>query len=44
METPSTTPEALLAHAEWVRRLAGTLVRDEDRADEVVQRIWLAAL
>ncbi len=41
-----TAPQAelLLEHAEFVRRLARGLVRDPDRADDVVQETWLAAL
>jgi RNA polymerase sigma-70 factor (ECF subfamily) len=35
---------ALLAHREWVRRLARSLVRDEASADDVEQRTWVAAL
>src|SRR5690348_10304935 len=38
------TPEDLLAHAAWVRRLAGALVGDAHVADDVVQDTWLAAL
>ncbi|MFG0316921.1 MAG: RNA polymerase sigma factor, partial [Planctomycetota bacterium JB042] len=36
--------ELLLEHSEFVRRLARGLVRDPDRADDVVQETWLAAL
>ncbi len=49
--TPPPTPppgaapiEALLAHREWVRALARSLVRDESSADDVVQQTWQAAL
>ena len=38
---PMTT---LLAHREWVRRLARSLVHDDASADDVEQRTWLAAL
>ncbi len=38
------TIESLLEHADWVRGLARTLVRDPDRADDVVQETWLSAL
>jgi RNA polymerase sigma-70 factor (ECF subfamily) len=38
------TPEDLLAHAAWVRRLARALVGDVHAADDVVQDTWLAAL
>ncbi|MHC4491860.1 MAG: sigma-70 family RNA polymerase sigma factor, partial [Planctomycetota bacterium] len=36
--------EALLRHREFVRRLARRLVRDEARADDVVQETYVAAL
>src|SRR6188474_769386 len=36
--------EALLEHADWVRRLAHSLVADPARADDVTQETWLAAL
>ena len=35
---------ALLAHAAWVRRLAGCLVRDDALADDLTQETFLAAL
>jgi len=38
------SPEALLAHAGWVRELARGILRDPDSADDVVQETWLAAL
>jgi RNA polymerase sigma factor (sigma-70 family) len=38
------SPEALLAHAGWVRDLARGLLRDPHSADDVVQETWLAAL
>jgi RNA polymerase sigma-70 factor (ECF subfamily) len=38
------SPEALLAQVEWVRRLARSLVSGDDRADDVAQSAWLAAL
>jgi RNA polymerase sigma-70 factor (ECF subfamily) len=45
METPSTPPlEELLSHADWARALARRIVRDEQRADDVVQEAWLAAV
>ncbi len=45
METPSTPPlEELLSHAHWARALARRIVRDEQRADDVVQEAWLAAV
>lgn len=34
----------LLAHADWLRRLASRLVRDPHEADDAVQDTWLAAL
>jgi len=37
-------PESLLVHADFVRTLARRLVRDDHRADDVVQETWLAAL
>jgi len=37
-------PEALLAHAGWLRQLAASLVSDPGTADDVVQDTWLAAL
>ena len=40
---PPVRPEELLAHAAWLRRLAGALVQPAD-ADDVVQKTWLAAL
>ncbi len=36
--------EALLEHADWVRRLAHSLVVDPARADDVAQETWLAAM
>ncbi len=36
--------EQLLAHREWVRRLARSLVIDENRADDVEQLTWLSAM
>ena len=38
------TLESLLEHADWVRALARNLVRDLDRADDVVQDTWMSAL
>src|SRR5262245_18711430 len=37
-------PEALLAHAGWLRQLAAGLVADPGAADDVVQDTWVAAL
>jgi RNA polymerase sigma-70 factor (ECF subfamily) len=36
--------ESRLAHADWVRKLAYVLVRDEAKADDLTQETWLAAL
>lgn len=41
---PSATPEELLAHQDWIRRLARAIVADEGSAEDVVQDTWLAAL
>src|SRR5262249_14484335 len=38
------SPERLLEHAAWLRRLAGTLVLDAARADDVTQQTLLHAL
>src|SRR5436305_11656038 len=37
-------PDALLAHVDAVRRLAGVLVHDADRADDVTQETMRIAL
>src|SRR5262245_1313136 len=37
-------PEQLLAHVEWVSRLAATLVADRDDADDVAQQTLLLAI
>src|SRR5215510_10676726 len=36
--------EELLSHAGWLRRLAGSLVRDDSSADDLVQNTWVAAM
>ena len=36
--------ERLLAHRAWVRRVAGALVADPARADDLAQEAWLGAL
>lgn len=36
-------PEDLLAHAGWMRALAGALLADPGAADDVVQQAWVAA-
>jgi RNA polymerase sigma-70 factor (ECF subfamily) len=41
---PNLSLEELLAHAGWVRRLAGALVGDPSAADDLVQDTWHAAL
>jgi RNA polymerase sigma-70 factor (ECF subfamily) len=38
------TVERLLAHREWLRRLAAALVRDPNRADDLEQDVWVRAL
>ncbi len=37
-------PEELLSHADFVRGLARSLIRDDSRAEDVAQETWLAAL
>src|SRR5689334_11898902 len=46
MENPTTPAriEHLLAHREWVRRLARSLVNDESRAADLEQEVWPSAL
>jgi len=44
MDTTPRELDALLAHAGWAKALARNLVRDPDRADDLVQRAWLAAM
>jgi RNA polymerase sigma-70 factor (ECF subfamily) len=41
---PAADPEALLAHSDFVRGVARSLLFDEHAADDVVQQTWLAAL
>jgi RNA polymerase sigma-70 factor (ECF subfamily) len=42
---PAPVPfDRLLAHREWVRRVARALVIDESRAADLEQQVWLAAL
>jgi RNA polymerase sigma factor (sigma-70 family) len=38
------TIDELLAHREWLTRLARRLVADHETADDIVQETWLAAL
>ena len=40
---PDELPE-LLRHTDWIRRLAGELVRDSASADDLAQSTWLAVL
>jgi RNA polymerase sigma-70 factor (ECF subfamily) len=42
--TNAPTLESLLAHADWVRSLAGQLVRDPGAADDLEQEVWLEAM
>ncbi len=44
MDTTPRDLDALLAHSGWAKALARNLVRDPDRADDLVQRAWLAAM
>jgi len=44
MDPMDATPETLLEHAAWVRRLARGLVADVHGAAELEQETWLAAL
>src|SRR6187397_3489157 len=44
MDTTPRDLDALLAQAGWAKALARSLVRDPDRAEDLVQRAWLAAL
>jgi RNA polymerase sigma-70 factor (ECF subfamily) len=41
---PAITLDTLLDNSGWVRALALSLVRDEQRADDLVQETWLRAL
>ncbi len=46
MEGPETSVplERLLAHRDWVRRVARLLVHDENEADDLEQEVWAEAL
>lgn len=44
MNTDDAPLESLLEHADWVRRLAESLLLDQDQVDDVVQQTWLAAM
>jgi RNA polymerase sigma-70 factor (ECF subfamily) len=44
MDTTPRDLDALLAQAGWAKALARSLVCDPDRAEDLVQRAWLAAL
>ncbi len=37
-------PDDYASHAEWLRRLARSLVRDASTADDVAQETWVSAL
>ena len=41
---PGIPIESLVAHREWVRRVARALVRDESLADDLEQEVWVEAL
>ncbi len=43
-EASPISPELLLAHADWVRRLAVRLVRDPALAEDLAQETWMAVL
>lgn len=43
-QLPAADPQALLAHRDFVRGIARSLLFDEHAADDVVQQTWLAAL
>lgn len=42
--TPAPEPDALSAHGAFLRRLAKSLVRDEQRAEDIVQEAYIAVL
>ncbi|MDJ0973371.1 MAG: RNA polymerase sigma factor [Planctomycetota bacterium] len=42
--TPAPEPDALSAHGAFLRRLARSLVRDEQRAEDIVQEAYIAVL
>lgn len=42
--SPAMPPESLLQHRDFVEALARRLVFDRDRADDIVQQTWLAAI
>jgi RNA polymerase sigma factor (sigma-70 family) len=44
LRNPPLTADVLVAHGEWLRRLAFYLLRDDADADDVVQEAWEAAL
>lgn len=44
-ELPSAlNPEAMIAHGDFIRALARTLIRDPERAEDLAQDAWVAAL
>ncbi|MBI1853949.1 MAG: sigma-70 family RNA polymerase sigma factor, partial [Planctomycetes bacterium] len=44
MSHPLPDLDALLAHGDFVRALARSLVADPDRADDIVQQTWMASI
>ena len=44
MQPSPTSLDNLLEHADWVRALARSLVRDAAKADDLAQEVWLEAL
>jgi len=44
MNPSARSPEEVLAHSAWMRRLAFDLVREPGAAEDVVQKAWLVAL
>jgi RNA polymerase sigma-70 factor (ECF subfamily) len=44
MPAPAAPLDTLLAHRDWVRRVARALARDDDDAGDIEQSAWLAAV
>lgn len=44
MSYDPTLPEDLASHAEWLRRLARSLLRDAEDAEDLAQEAWVVAL